>query len=270
MSKNKSNMVNIVFDIWSNLEQSYETKGKAKNLTREEYFKSLIVFKNGKHGLHLLLKRLNDAIMNDESKTDEDLLDKYSKLTEMFKVLGNYLEVEGIPSKIENLDLFLIEAMGLLEPSITREDILNEFSYSSENDDKIHKFYHRVMLEEFNALVDYVVADKNGVISHYIGVENPSDKFRYFKKEMVYNYLKDGYSSKKFLEDRFNLDCLAVLSILAKLDKLPNNFFVTDKSNVENNKLFNTADLQVGGQYSDSSFNVVEFKFEEISIYCLY
>lgn len=266
----KLKIINSVFDVWSNLEDSYKRQGVPKGLSRSEYFKLIVGFKNNRHGLPLLLKKLNDVISDEELKKDEDVLDKYSKLTETFKILSNHLDENGIPSEIENLDLFLVNSMGMLISSTSREDIIRQYDYNSLEDNKINKFYHRIMLEEFGALIDYVYADKDGTINHYIGVECPTDNFRHFKRDMVYNYLKDGYSSPEFLKDKFNLDCLAVIAVLAKIDKIPNDFFVTSKDNIVENRLFGIGELCSREQISHSSIDIVEYKYEGISIFCLY
>lgn len=267
-----STTINSVFSIWSNLEQSYEKIGKPKGLDKSAFFKSLVGFSNGKHRLPALLNKLNNELKNSDFKSNEEVLDKYTKLTETFKILGNHLDNNPIPNNIENLDLYLINCMGFLDNSVTGEDILKEFSYDYKEDQNIKRFYHRIMLEEFNCLTDHIVCDKSGKINHYIGVECPSDNFRFFTKEMSYPYLKNCYSSKESLENKFNLDCATTIAILAKLGKIPHQYFISSKENLKDNLLFGKGEIKFVNQYSDPNINVtlVEFKHKEMSIFCLY
>ena len=265
-------IINSVFDVWSNLENSYERATKKNsNLTKSEFFKSLVGFNNGEHSLPKLLKKLSDSLNSNGSEVDDVTLDKYSKLAETFKILGNYLDNNSIPSEIENLDSFLIKAMGFSEITLTPRDVIDEFNFNPKVDGNINYFYHRIMLEEFGALTEYVTCDKNGDVNHYRGVECPRDSFRYFTKDMVYSYLKDSYSSKEFMENKFNLDSLAVITLLIKLNKVPNNFFVSDMENIKNDKLFGVKEVELINTYSDPSINfkVLEYVYEGMGIFCL-
>lgn len=267
-----SSTINSVFSIWSNLENSYEKIGKAKGLDRSAFFKTLVGYSNGSHKLPALLNKLNNELKNSDLKSNTEVLDKYTKLTETFKILGNHLDNNKIPSNIENLDLYLVNCMGFLDNVMTKEDLLKEFSFEYKESPSIKRFYHRIMLEEFNCLNDHIVCDKSGKIHHYVGVENPNDKFRYFTKDISYPYLKSCYSSKECLEDKFNLDCATTIALLAKLEKIPYHYFISSKDNLKDNLLFGKSEVTFIGQYTDPNINatLVEFKHKEMSIFCLY
>lgn len=267
-----SNTIDSVFSIWSNLENSYERIGKAKGLDRSSFFKTLVGYSNGKHKLPALLNKLNNELKNSDFKSNEEVLDKYTKLTETFKILGNYLDNNNIPNNIENLDLYLINCMGFLENVMTEEDLLKEFNFDYREAPSINRFYHRVMLEEFDCLTEHILCDKSGKIHHYVGVENPNDNFRYFTKEISYPYLKNCYSSKENLENKFNLDCATTIAILAKLGKIPYHYFISSKENLKDNLLFGKSEVKFVNQYSDPNIKatLVEFKHKEMSIFCLY
>ena len=265
-----STTIDNVFSIWSNLEYSYEKKAKPRGIDRSTFFKSLVGFNEGKHRLPALLNKLNKELDNDSIKSNEEVLDKYYKLSETFKTLGSYIETNGIPSNIENLDLFLIKAMGLLKESVTKEDLLAQYNYYPENDERLTKYYFRVMVEEFGCLIEHVESDKEGNISHYIGVESLKDKFRMFTNDMMYNYLVAGYGSQEYTSDRFNLECLTIIALLMRDGNYPTTFFISDKENLANNKLFGVGDLKFVRQISQPFGEVVEYKFKELSVFCLY
>lgn len=262
--------IDNVFSIWSNLEDSYESKGKPRGVDRSTFLKSLVGYSQGKHKLPALLNKLNKEIENDNLKSNEEVLDKYYKLSETFKTLGSYIESNGIPSNIDNLDLFLINAMGLLKEKLTREDLLSQYNYYPDNDDRLTKYHYRVMVEEFNCLLEHIESDKDGKMHHYVGVESIKDKFRMFTSDMMYNYLVSGYGSQEYMTDRFNLECLTIVALIMRESSFPSIFFVSDKSNVVDNKLFGKAELTFVRQISQPFGEVVEYKFKELSIFCLY
>lgn len=268
MSKNLM-FINSVFDIWSNLENAYKAKGEPKGLSRVDFFKTLVGFKGDKHGLPLLLKKLNQAASDEQLRANDGVLNKYSMLTETFKLVSNHLDANGFPKRIENLDAFLIECVCQTEEPLTVEDILMEYNYTDKNEN-MKEYYYRVMLKEFGSLIDYIESDKNGVVHHYRGVESPNDKLRYFKGDIVYSYLKEGLSDREYLSVPFNRDCLTILSLLGKEGQVPSHCFVTAKENIIDNKLFGEGELQFVRQIDQTHYSVVEYKFKELSIFCLY
>lgn len=268
MSKNLK-VINSVFDVWSNLEKAYHEKGEPRGMSRLDFLKSIIGYKNGKHGLVVLLKRLNDAVSDEALKGDEEVLDKYSKLTETFKILGQEIDANGLPNNIENLDLYLITAMGFSKPSFTQEDILSEYMFSPFDENNINKFYYKVMLEEFDSLVDFIISDKNGVTNHYQGVEGPGERLRYFRKSDVYKYIQDNIVDNEFMESKFNIDCLTVGSLLAKDGRMPNNYFVCARDNIVDGKLFGLKKVEFIRKVEYSNFVMEEYKFKEMNIFCI-
>lgn len=262
--------IDNVFSIWSNLEDAYELKAKPRGVDRSTFFKTLVGYSQGKHKLPALLSKLNKEIENDSLKSNEDVLDKYYKLSETFKILGSYIETNGIPSKIDNLDLFLINAMGLLKEELTKEDLLSKYNYYPNKDTNIIKYHFRVMLEEFDCLVEHIESDRDGNISHYIGIESVRDKFRMFTNDMMYNYLVSGYGSKEYMSKKFNVDCLTIIALLMREGTQPNMFFISDSDNLKDNKLFGKGELRFERQIDLSCGQVVEYKFKELSIFCMY
>lgn len=262
--------IDNVFSVWSNLEDSYELKAKPKGIDRSTFFKTLVGYSQGKHKLPALLSKLNKEIEVGNLKSNEETLDKYYKLSETFKILGSYIETNGIPNKIDNLDMFLINAMGLLKEEMTKEDLLSKYNYYPNRDNKVTKYHFRVMLEEFNCLIEHIESDRDGNISHFVGIESVKDKFRMFTNDMMYNYLVSGYGSQEYMSKKFNVDCLAIIALLMREGTQPNVFFVSDPANIKDNKLFGKGELRFVRQIDQPCGQVVEYKFKELSVFCMY
>lgn len=266
------NLINNVFNIWDNLENAYSKMAEPKGVSRSDFFKGLVGFSDGKHNLPSLLNKLNkDFNTTNNGNDNDDVLDKYTKLTDLFKVLGNYLDNNSIPNSIDNLDLYLKDCfMSSKGNSTTIGDFLNEFNYNESNN--VNYFYYKVMLEEFDCLVEHIECDKSGKLKTYVGVENPKDEFKYFTKFDAYPFLKECYSKRDYMENKFNLDCATIIALLAKAEKLPNMFCISSYKNLKDNMLFGKREIMYVGEHQDNSIkaSLLEFKHKEMSIFCLY
>jgi len=258
---NVMSKIDKIFDIWSDLEKSYSALGKGKS--RSEFMKSLVGYKSlGNHGINYILKNLSDELDNDKSN-----MDKFSLLTETLKILSNYLDVEGIPVEIDNLNAFLVNACGMSKDSLTEDDI---YSMYIRNKFPKYEITYKQMIKRFSCIDNYVelVKDKNNkrklIPMKYVGIENVFDKVKVFKKHMVYDYIMSNSKS----EDKFTLDCLKVLSILIQTDNLGEVVCISDQSNIENSKIFGV-EMRFNELITYYNSQIVEFELAGTKVYCL-
>lgn len=257
------NKIEKIFDMWSDLEKTYEDIGQGK--TRSEFMKSLVGYKSvGNHGMNFLLTKLSEFVKDVDSS---DIMDKYTILTDTFKLLSNYLDSEGIPLEIDNLNAFLIQAVGLSKELLTEKDLAD--MYRKQTDDS-YQIPYKDMIMKFGCVhnfVDYVKDKSNKkkmIPNHYVGIENIVDNFRLFRKGMVHSYIMSNQDTT----DKFTLTCLKVLAVLLQTGKLGDIVCISSTDNIENSKIFGVS-MEFIERIDFNGLCVLKFKLGETPIYCL-
>lgn len=253
-----------IFEIWSDLEESYSNLGKGK--TRSEFMKQLVGYKSlGNHGINYILKQL---IAEVESENSDLHMEKFSILTETFKCLSNYLDLNGVPMQIENLNAFLIEATGLSKELLTDKDL---YSLYSKSEYDTYELPYKQMITRFRCVHDYIlfVKDKSNrkkmVSSHYVGVENIADKFKVFHRDTATDFIMSNSKSN----DSFILECAKVLSVLVYKKKVLEPLTcISSTDNIKDSLIFGES-IEFVNTIKAGALEVAEFKLGETSIYCL-
>lgn len=250
--------------IWKDLEASYLRIGKPKGLTRSEFLKTLISYKdNGSHSIGYLIKTINDD-MSDPNIGE--YLEVCTVLINLFKYLTNYIDLHGIPDDIENLTTFLVSAMEVND-KVSVSDINK--SYSKCNNDATEYPYSK-MISQFGCVEGYscFVKDKsksrNVSPRFYVGYELESDKFKVLYPSQFQSFLEKNYTTT----DMFIRDCAGVIVILMQLNKLNGKLYLTSYSNIKDGTLFGKkAVLKETFKYE--TYEVRCYSVCDFEVYCL-
>lgn len=233
--------IDKIIPIWSNIESSYQRTAEPRGLTRLDYLKMLISYKEDtkEHGIATLLQYINEDMQNPEC---EKYHNDCTFLATILKELSNYIDRVGLPKEIDNLQSFLIEVIQekdkftkeMLE-SYYNPNYINKGAVSS---NAVLLPYSR-MISDFGCtksackLVKSDSRTKSVLPQTYVGYELLSDNFKY----LTYDETVEIARSKDFGND-FTLKCVvAYASILSSGEKLVEGYF-TSSENIKDGKLF--------------------------------
>lgn len=95
-------MLEKIASTWNEVENQYLDKFVGK-ISREDYFKKMVIWKNGNHNIPLIMSKLKPEV---SSFNDEELV-IYSALIQVLESVKYVLDNKGFPSSISNLDEFI-------------------------------------------------------------------------------------------------------------------------------------------------------------------
>ena len=253
-----------LINFWQDLEGSYESKGEPLGLTRSEFIKKFIAYKeDGSHNIDYLIKIVNTDMTKPECAP---YMDDCTNLVNLFKHLAIYVDSNGIPDEIENLSVFLVEMLSIHDKLDKKS--LDAMFFKTKKD--FVEYPYSKMISQFGAVESYgtFVKDKskskNMVSKLFKGYELKSDNFKVLHSREYDSYLRNNYTSK----DEFILNCARVVLILIQLNKVPDKIYITDVNNVKNGQLFGK-DVSLIEQLEFNGFNINKYKVCDFEVYCL-
>jgi len=250
--------------IWKDLESSYQSMGQPKGLTRVEFLKQLISYKdNGSHSIGYLIKTINDDM---KDPNIGEYLETCTILINLFKYLTNYIDLKGIPEDIENLSTFLVDIIDV-QDKVHPSDI-NNLYFKTNNE--VDEYPYSKMISLFGCVEGYscFVKDKsksrNISPKFYKGYELESDKFKVLYPSQFQSFLEKNYTTK----DMFIRDCAGVVVILMQLNELNGKLYLTSYENIKDGKLFGK-DATLVKSYKYDTYEVRKYSVCDFEVYCL-
>lgn len=249
--------IDKIAKVWSNLEDAYLSKGG--KISRSEFLEMLISYKSdGTHNISYLLKCISDDVA---LYTDEKRMNDYTVLSSMFKELSNFVDSNGVPNNITNLNEFLVSII-VTEVELDYSALNN--LYNCNKDTSIAYPYSR-MISNFGCVTSYSYFCKDTTVGKgrsakvYKGYELEEEKFKVINCNEYQKYISDNISSPY----EFSKACAVLIAILHEDAKLPVNLFITDSSNIVGGKLFTQKVKQVeiseGYGYKFIKYDVCDF-----------
>lgn len=223
-----------IIPMWKNIEDEYQKKNI--NLNRVDYFKSLVMFDGTSHNIPRLMSIVSEDLSSPECT--EELKQDGTILLNLLRDVSNYLDANGIPDEIENLQIFLMECLGGAQDKFTAND-LKSFYVLKPEESSVDFLPYSQMIEHFGSIDNYthlerVVSDsKIKLPKTYIGYEVESDRFMY----LTANDALDLAKANNFKND-FVLNCVIAISCLLT-DGVPfNGGYFTVAENIKDKTIF--------------------------------
>ncbi|WP_304427889.1 hypothetical protein [uncultured Clostridium sp.] len=95
-------MLEKIASTWNEVENQYLDKFAGK-LSREDYFKKMVMWKNGNHNIPLIMSKLKPEV----ASFNDEQLSLYSVLIQVLESVKYVLDNKGFPSHINNLDEYI-------------------------------------------------------------------------------------------------------------------------------------------------------------------
>lgn len=232
-----------ILSMWKDIEGSYLQMSKKRNLSRADFLKLLVSYKDATktHGINSLLVRLQKGMAElEDAEAQHDCL----VLSQALVDLGNYIDVNGIPNDIPNLALFLMEVLGNEDKYSV--DFLDTFylmnkdgglaTTSSEKIPYSHMIRRFGCVESACFIESCLSKSKSTAPKTYVGYELLSDKFKVLDIYEYQQHAREKFSNNDF-KDNFDKECWISIPFLysnLSLEKV----YLTDKSNLISGTLF--------------------------------
>lgn len=104
-----------IVGMWTNVEEQYKQKFAGK-VSREDYFKKLVIYKNGKHNIPLIKAKLKPEV----HAYNEEQLAVYSGLIQVLESVEFVLNTYEFPENIPNIDDFIQQCVEMKLSSTNR------------------------------------------------------------------------------------------------------------------------------------------------------
>lgn len=220
-----------ILDVWSDLEVSFS---KSNMSSRSAFLKKAVGYSDERktHSLNHLLKIVTQSITE---TTDNDIIFGLTSLSELLKKLSNYIDKNGIPDEIPNLNVFVIESTFAPKELLTMENLVeNSFISTIPTDLLSYKemflkygcFQSRVSVSDIKKTSSTVKMNAES------GVYNPGDKIDVVEVSYLEEYLLSISSS----DDEFHKEVIKALSVLHpvlnSMDTIPRMIIVSSTDNL--------------------------------------
>lgn len=259
-----------ILSMWKDLEGSYASISKKKNLSRSDFFKLLIAYKDDTktHGISSLIVKLQKG---SEDSEDADVQHDCVILMQSLVEIGNYVDRYGVPDKIENLATFLMLVMAGSN-KYDRDFLYNMFVLTDKPN--VKSIPYSMMISHFNCVESCCVFEgtiKGNKLKEavtYVGYPLVSDNFIIINLDEFTKLAPKKFEQNSFKND-FEKRCWVMFLILYNKLELQKAYF-THEDNIVDNKLFGQEILSVEQnvyEFNGNKFAIKTCKLENFEVY---